>query len=194
MDRRTAFVIALIGIGTVFVVLVGGVPLTSQDQSDPRTPTATPTPGESADPNREAEIDIAPGQVNTSQTLITMSIDVIVTIYDDSGSSEYDNIHYENVSLCLYEGDESIHHRGELGTISTRDTDEFAQRYTVNTTVSAPPKYIIVDHPDLRGDSPARRELLEWDDEREYYSVRHDDSVIRDAFDYPRASKPGQCG
>lgn len=146
-----------------------------------------------AGPTNEAGIDISPGQFTQRRDDVSMLINVIATIYGESHRIE--EIHYEDVMLCLYDRNGTVLHGENLGTISMRNRTEFAERYVINVTVSKIPIYFLIDHPDLRNGSVVSTDLLEWVPDRDTYTPRQEGlGEIQNEFEFPRSHERGVCG
>jgi len=152
--------------------------------------------GDGHAPVQKAEIDISPGKMDSSGDQITMNINVVATIYDGNTTPELSDLRYDHVLLCLYSQTGTVLHKEDLGTISTAgSTNEFSERYDVPVTTNQIPRYMIVDHPDLRDGNSVSVDVLEWKPDREIYT-QHSKSFgqLRTNFTYPRSEKVGECG
>ena len=147
-------------------------------------------------PVRLAQIEISPGQVKRSGSNVSMSPEVVIHLYDYGDPPKYDDILYEDVMFCAYDEEGAVLHSTNLGSVSSPETGEFFKAERVNMTVATVPKYLIVDHPALRNDSPFDTKVQVWNADRERYSPALDGglSEIQDRFEFPRTHEPGICG
>jgi len=188
MKNLLRSVIVLI-ICILIVVSVISVEWTSDDKIIPnrtKDDTNSPLSGPESEnnPSISAEIDTS-AQFNYRNSSIQVT--VIVSF------SGYNNIHFEDVMVCLYDQGGNILYAEKLGTISLRSRDQFIEEYEIYTEISQRPYYITVHHPGFINDSRINVETLVSYDNRYTNSYQHL-GEIQDRFEYPQSSEPGECG
>lgn len=188
-DRTKIMLGVLVVIAIVVAVVLSSGAIGIIDRS-------TESGGDNHDSIRRARIQVSPGPVSMVGENVTMSPEVVFELYDYGDPPKYDHVRLNDVMLCLYDREGAILHSSNLGGISFPETGEFYRRQTVNVSTSTVPKYIIVDHPQLRNGTVFDQEVLIWDPEREGYTVSVAEGLgnIQDEFNFPRINEPGVCG
>lgn len=172
----------VLAIGVAIVVFAASPQFGQRGQDD--LPAVTPDGS-----TNSAIITIDPSLRNTSgEGSIQISADVTVDIRG------YNEINYEHIRLCLYDENGDVLHGEQLGDIHVSD-GIYIREFSSNATVETVPKYIIVDHPELRTDSRIAVENRVWLPEQEVYDLRREGlGDIQNQFEFPRTNETGTCG
>lgn len=160
------------------------------------TPSTTHATEDSADESGNLPEDVylelaQRPRADTSNGTIAVTVEASVYGYDD--------LHYEDVQLCLYDENGTVVASKSIGTISARASTPEYRRDTYTVKVTGFPKYMTVDHPGLRNDSRVGVDLLIWSPrgdsgERFWNVTKAGLGEYQDRFEFPRSDEPGECG
>lgn len=139
-------------------------------------------------PSSMAQIEIdVPNASAPAETTITIRTRVIVKNRDD--------VRIDGAVVCLYNGSGGVLHSHPLSTITGDEDGNYYNQTTFTVRISEPPKYIFVDHPDLRGDdAPAYSEVVEKENHRLVYTFHQGGVHSFGEFGFPRTNQTGKCG
>jgi len=140
------------------------------------TPTATPGPLE------EGRIDAVPDHLNHNDEFYYAGS--IRFVAPASASSET----FEDVTLCLYDGDGNVLNSTIVGTVTGRfDNATFA------ISSDERPAYIVFDHPKFHDYETMYPRTLFWTEHGYYQNSRASVGSIQNDFEYPRHNETGRC-
>jgi hypothetical protein len=177
----------LISVAIAAIIITGGCV-----QSGPSSPAATESTTQreltvsGGEATQQALVQISPYPLDSSSEQFAKSVLVSVRIRG------YPPQQFENTRLCLYDEGGTVLSNESLGPIVSPETGEFVTSYSVNVTLSQRPKYILIDHPELRNNNWMTVEMLEWNSTRNLWIPR--DSPGLPIANWPRTNETGQCG
>lgn len=177
----------IVPLAVAIILITGGCV-----QSGSSSPSATESTTErgltasGGEAPQQALVQISPYPLDSSSEQFAKRVLVSVKIRG------YPPQRFENARLCLYDEGGTVLSNESLGTIVSPQTGEFVTSYSVNVTLSQRPKYIVVDHPELRNDNRLTVEMLEWNSTRNLWIPQDGPSLP--LGNWPRTNETGQCG
>lgn len=176
--------ISIAGMIIVSLIILGfSLPTYSNTPDDNDTCTTQEVDDrQGGDPGQLADISI-------SAPVSNGSIEYVEVQYHAYG---YCDLTYDDTMLCLYDSDGSLQFSKNLGRYHSSEDEVFFNEHTATPDLEHRPKYIVVDHPELRNDSRIQLERLAW--RTDYGNNKGWVPYKSEAFEYPKSNKPGNCG
>lgn len=184
MTRRVKYLILFVSILAVFTLLFaispGGMLDDNQMEGEPTPATYVNPPPQ----NAYSHIQIASFERDPPIPL-QGRVSITVEGYD---------IQFHDVMFCVYSAEGREIYSRNLGDVETGERESYRNTSTINTTLQETPYFIVIDHPEIRDNSPPLVDSLVWNEERDRY-VRHRNTTrLTRAFGFPRSIETGVCG
>lgn len=169
----------------VLIISAGGFAIILAENTGDQVKKNTSDKSGGSKKSQAAYIKISPSRIDKSTN--NMSVEIVIHEYG------YNNLSYDNLTLCMYDSSGDIIQHQTFGQVGSLESNEFFEVYEFNVSVSSKPKYILVDHPELRNDSRIRNQIRVWNSGS--YGIEYQESnPMKDDFGFPRNSEIEQCG